>query len=188
MTKQRILIAFDTAEGQTEKIAHRIAAVLRGDDRVSVEIYAADSAPTPKVYDCVIVGGSIHAGRYGSALTEYVKANSAALNAMPSALFQVSLTSANPDEQHTTAAHNMLQELLDNTGFDPDLVAMLAGAVVYTKYGWIKRHIMKAIVAAEGGDTDDTNDHEYTDWNAVERFARDVQAHSLAANPARAQR
>lgn len=35
---------------------------------------------------------------------------------------------------------------------------------------------MKAIVAAEGGDTDDTHDHEYTDWDAVEQFAEDVHA------------
>lgn len=180
MTGRRILIAFHTTEGQTEKIADRIAEVLRGDG-MSVDVDTADSAPAPDDYDGVVIGGSIHAGRYASALSDYVKANVAALNAMPSALFQVSLTSANPDEQHTMAAHRMTQEMLDDTGFDPDLVAMLAGAVVYTKYGWIKRRIMKAIVAAEGGDTDATHDHEYTDWDAVEHFARDVQARIAAS-------
>ena len=179
MREQRILVVFHTTEGQTEKIANRIAAVLQGDG-ASVDLHTADSAPAPDGYDSVVVGGSIHAGRYGSALTDYIKANAAALNAMPAGLFQVSLTSANPDEQHTKAAHGMMQKLLDDTGFDPDVVGMFAGAVVYTKYGWIKRRIMKAIVAAEGGDPDTTNDHEYTDWAAVEQFARDVQAHVRA--------
>lgn len=184
MTKPRVLVAFATTEGQTEKIAHRIAEVLRGDDTLSVEVYAVDSAPAPKLYDGVIVGGSIHAGRYGAALYDYVRAYADALNSTPSAFFQVSLTSANPDEEHTAAAHRMVQELLDKTGFDPDLVAMFAGAVAYTKYGWIKHHIMRTIVAAEGGDTDDSHDHEYTDWDAVEHFARDVEFLVGGASPA----
>ena len=187
MTEPRILVAFQTAEGQTGKIANRIAEVLRGDG-ANVDVHTADSAPAPDAYDGVIVGGSIHAGRYGPALIDYVKTNASALNAMPSALFQVSLTSANLDEQHTAAAHRMMQELLDDTGFDPDLVAMFAGAVLYTRYGWIKRGMMRAIVAAEGGDTETTHDHEYTDWNAVEHFARDVGALALAASPARSRR
>jgi len=180
----RILIAFDTTEGQTEKIANRIAEVLQGDD-ASVDLHTVDSAPAPDGYDSVVVGGSIHVGKYGAALTGYVKANLAALNASPAALFQVSLTSANPDEEHTAAAHGMLQAMLDDTGFDPDLVALFAGAVVYTKYGWIKRRIMKSIVAAEGGDTDTAHDHEYTDWAAVEHFAHDVRAHARVAGGVR---
>jgi menaquinone-dependent protoporphyrinogen oxidase len=183
VTERRILIAFDTSEGQTQKIADRIADVLRGDG-IMVDIYPSESAPAPEEYDAAIVGGSIHAGKYGSVLRRYVTANVAALNAMPTALFQVSLTSANPDEQHTTTAHRMVQVLLDSTGLDPDLVAMFAGAVVYTKYGWIKRRIMKAIVSAEGGDTDTSRDYEYTDWHAVGHFATDVEA--LARMTARA--
>jgi len=179
-----MLVAYDTTEGQTEKIANRIAEVLRAGGAL-VAVHPASAAPGPGEFDSVVIGGSIHTGKYGPSLTGYVEANVAALNAMPAALFQVSLTSANPDEQHTTAAHEMLQKLLDETGFDPDLVAMFAGAVVYTKYGWIKRRIMKAIVAAEGGDTDTTQDHEYTDWEAVEHFARDVQAHLRTARSAR---
>jgi menaquinone-dependent protoporphyrinogen oxidase len=183
VSEPRILVAFDTTEGQTERIASRIAEVLRADG-ARVAIHPASAAPGPQGFDGVVIGGSIHTGRYGAALTSYVEANIAELNAMPSALFQVSLTSANPDEQHTTAAHQMMQQLLDDTGFDPDVVAMFAGAVVYTKYGWIKRRIMKAILAAEGGDTDTTQDHEYTDWEVVEHFARDVGACRRAATPA----
>lgn len=43
---------------------------------------AAASAPRPNDYDGVVIGGSIHAGKYGPALNDYVKANVAALNAM----------------------------------------------------------------------------------------------------------
>jgi menaquinone-dependent protoporphyrinogen oxidase len=35
---------------------------------------------------------------------------------------------------------------------------------------------MRAIARHEGGSTDTTRDHEYTDWDAVTRFADEVVA------------
>ena len=171
MTK--LLVVFHTSEGQTARIADHIAAVLRdlGDE---VEVHDVAGAPAPDRYDGVIVGDSIHAGRHSKALTRYVSDHAAALAAVPSALFQVSLTSANPDAEHTATAHRLLHELLDRTGFDPDLVGLFAGALVFTQYGWLKRRVMRAISRREGGDTDTTRDFEYTDWQAVDRFARDL--------------
>jgi menaquinone-dependent protoporphyrinogen oxidase len=175
MSQTRILVAFHTTEGQTAKIADRIAEVLR-DSGVHMDVHPVASAPAPDGYDGVVVGGSIHTGKYGGELVDYLRDHAHALDSMPSALFQVSLTSANPDEDHTAQAQQLVHELLDDTGFDPDLVAMFAGAVVYTKYGWVKRRIMRAIVAVEDVEADPTQDHEYTDWAAVEHFAADVQA------------
>ena len=68
-----------------------------------------------------------------------------------------------------------MQEWLDRTGFDPDVVGLFAGALVYTQYGWLKRHVMRTIVKREGGDLDLSRDYEYTDWSAVEGFAKDVE-------------
>jgi menaquinone-dependent protoporphyrinogen oxidase len=170
-----ILIAFHTSEGQTAKIAERVAEVLRAAGR-SVDVQSIESAPAPIGYAAVVVGDSIHAVHHSKALRSYLKDNAVDLEAVPTALFQVSLTSANEDAEHTETAHGLVQELLDSTGFDPDVVAMFAGALVYTRYGWLKRHVMRAIVKREGGDTDMTKDYEYTDWAAVEAFAKDVAA------------
>ena len=99
---------------------------------------------------------------------------------MPTALFQVSLTSARDDEAHNRAARDLLAELEEKTGFDPDVVGLFAGALLYTQYGWFKRHVMRAIARREGGDTDMTQDYDYTDWEAVESFATDVAALAAA--------
>ena len=131
-------------------------------------------APAPERYDGVVVGDSIHAVHHSRALTRYLQDHVAVLNKLPAALFQVSLTSANPDDEHTATAQGLVQELLDRTGFDPDLVGLFAGALVYTRYGWFKRRVMRAISRREGGDIDMTRDYEYTDWLAVEQFAHDV--------------
>jgi menaquinone-dependent protoporphyrinogen oxidase len=169
------LVVFHTSEGQTARIAERIASVLRNLE-CSVDVRSVDAAPAPASYDAVVVGDSIHAVHHSRPLTHYLAEHAAELNTMPSALFQVSLTSTNPDDEHTAAARALVRELIDRTEFQPKIVGLFAGALVYQQYGWLKRRIMRAIVKREGGDTDMSRDYEYTDWAAVERFARDVDA------------
>jgi menaquinone-dependent protoporphyrinogen oxidase len=169
-----ILIVFHTSEGQTAKIAERVAGVLR-ERGSSVDVRSVGHAPTPDGYDAVMVGDSIHAVHHSREMIRYLQTHVVALNSMPSALFQVCLASANPDLEHTQTAHALVQELLDRTGFDPDAVGLFAGALVYTQYGWFKRHVMRAIVKREGGDLDMSRDYDYTDWDAVARFAEDFE-------------
>lgn len=183
MTAPTILVGYQSAEGQTAAIAERMRAVLT-DRGATVTVAELDGAPAPGRFDGVVVGDSIHAGRHSKPLARYLQAHADELNAMPAALFQVSLTSANPDDEHTAQARAMVDELLADSGFDPDAVAMFAGALAYTRYGWVKRQLMKHISGKEGGDTDTSRDYEYTDWEAVEQFASDVYDVVAASTPA----
>ena len=123
-----------------------------------------------------MAGGSIHAVHHSRQLVHYLEEHASALNAMPTALFQVSILRPIPMKSTPQPPKGLVHELLGKTAFDPDIVALFAGALVYTQYGWFKRRVMRAIVKREGGDTDMSHDYEYTDWNAVEQFARDVDA------------
>ena len=89
-------------------------------------------------------------------------------------VFPMSLTSATDDEAHVHQAHGMVAELLGETGLDPDLVGLFAGALAYTRYGWFKRRLMRRAAAQEGTDTDTSRDYEYTDWDEVDHFAADA--------------
>lgn len=175
MSEPKVLVAFHSVQGQAAKIAERIAQVLR-DEGASVEVAAVESALAPDGYDAVVLGDSIHEVHHSRELKRYLRDHASALDSVHTALFQVSLTSTNPDEEHTDTARSMVQELLDDTGFDPDIVGMFAGNLAYTKYGWFKKRLMRAIVKREGGSLDMTQDHEYTDWDAVEHFAHDIAA------------
>ncbi len=53
----------------------------------------------------------------------------------------------------------------------PILTASLPGAINYTKYSLLLKWYMKRASAKNGGSTDTSRDHEYTDWAEVERFA-----------------
>lgn len=166
----RALVVYHTVEGQTAKIAERIADRLR-DEGVTVDIHPAATAPAPNGYFGVVVGGSIHAVHHSRKLTRYLQRYSASLNELPTALFQVSMTSANPDAEHTSTAYGLVDELLGKTGFEPDAVGLFAGALAYTKYGWLKRMVMRHISKKEHGETDTSREWDYTDWDAVDRFA-----------------
>lgn len=176
----RILLTYHSGEGQTARIADRIAAVLRDND-ASVDVATADADPSPVGYDGVIVGDSIHLGRHSRALRRWIARHVDQLDTVPTALFQVSLTSARDDPAHQTEANELAQRLLDATGLDPDLVGLFAGALAYTRYGRLKRRMMRRIAAAEGNPTDTSRDHEFTDWDGVEQFAIDALAVVAAA-------
>ena len=175
MHTPRILLAYHSAEGQTKKVADRLALTLR-EAGASVDEVVVEDAPSPRGHDGVILGDSIHAGRHSRALARYLAKHADELHGMPFALFQVSLTSAKQDEDSVTEAHALLQRLLDSGGVEPDVVGLFAGAIAYTHYGWLKRHLMRRIAASQGGDTDTSKDFEYTDWDAVDHFARDALA------------
>lgn len=180
MASPRVLLVFHSSEGQTAKIADRLAETLHHAG-IEVDLELAEHAPPPTGYDGVVLGDSIHQGRHSRALTRYIAHHADDLADRPVALFQVSLTSATDDAEHSAQAHAMVHRLLDATGLDPDAVGLFAGALAYTRYGWLKRRVMRRIAAADGGDTDIAVDHEYTDWNAVADFATDVA--SLVQQP-----
>lgn len=167
-----ILILYASLEGQTEKISDRIAQSLRAKDH-QVLIQSADHLPANfkfEPYDTAIIGGPIHMGRYPKYLINVVKQHRDWLNSHPSALFTVcmAIRSHLPASRHE--AENFGAKFTQDTQWHPTQMATFAGAVKYTQYGFLTRFIMKRISKREGGSTDTTRDHEYTDWDAVDHF------------------
>ncbi|MFH1044935.1 MAG: menaquinone-dependent protoporphyrinogen IX dehydrogenase [Pseudomonadota bacterium] len=167
----RILLLYATTEGQTARIAERIAHKLREKGH-NVEVLPAGTARTdldPAVYDGVMVGASIHYGRHPAYLRTLIRRHRAVLAARPCAFFSVSLSAGGPRPK-PKAAQRYLDKFMRRTGWQPQLTASFAGALKYSLYGPIKRRVMIVFVGLGGGETDTTRDYEYTDWDAVERF------------------
>lgn len=170
----RILILYATTEGHTARIADRIAQRLRGMGH-GAELHRADSVPSgfnPTAYDGVIVGASIHYGHHPDYLLALIRRHKAALASRPGAFFSVSLSGGGPGAK-PEAARRYLETFLRKAGWRPPQTATFAGALRYSRYGFFKKQLMRLIVGMAGGDTDTTRDYEYTDWDAVERFAED---------------
>ena len=167
------LIVYGSQEGQTQKIAERIAEILRHRGQ-QVTAHAVEHLPADRSlnnYDAVIIGGAIHIGKYPKHLKKFVTTHRDRLNEVPSAFFTVCLAIHSQQAGSQEEALKYGKNFLDQTGWQPALTATFAGAVRYTRYNFITRFIMKKISQKEGGSTDTSRDHEYTDWTLVEQFA-----------------
>jgi len=171
----RFLVVYGTGEGQTARVAARIGEVLtdRGHDVAVSDIEDAGAGTDPDEFDAVLVGSSIHVGAHHDAIRDYVGTNLRGISTRPTAFFQLSLSSAVDDEERRAEAARYVDELLEAVGWHPDRVGLFGGALRYSKYGFLKRLLMKRIAKNATGDIDTSRDYEYTDWDEVEAFAAD---------------
>lgn len=173
----RILIPFASIDGQTARIAERIGAVLAraGHAVTPMPADAPELARALDEHDAVIVGGGIRYGHHARYLEAAVRDHLGAIAARPNAFFSVSLSAGGPGARPPVAT-GYVEEFVERTGWHPMRAASFAGALRYTKYNAFIRFMMRLIVGAAGGDTDTSRDYEYTDWQAVERFAAEFAA------------
>ncbi|MBC8023287.1 MAG: menaquinone-dependent protoporphyrinogen IX dehydrogenase [Burkholderiales bacterium] len=179
-----ILVLHATVDGQAARIAERIAQVLaRGGHEVEMlPVQARAALAALATSEAVVVGGSIRYGRYPRGLLQFVRENRDALDARPNAFFSVCLSAGGPGA-NPAAAWGYVEKFISDGGWQPGRIASFAGALLYTRYNPFIRLLMRLIVGMAGGETDTSRDYEYTDWEAVERFAAELD---LQLRPARA--
>jgi menaquinone-dependent protoporphyrinogen oxidase len=170
-----VLILYGTTEGQTARIAEYVAEAIRESGHASNAVDVRSSGGTvPDGCDAVVIGAAIHMGKHDKHVVEFVRNNRDTLERLPSAFFSVSLAAHGDLDE----AQGYLEHFEDETGWHPDKVALFAGALPYTQYGFIKRRMMKRIVQDKPGHlgVDTSRDYVYTEWDGVKRFAEDFAA------------
>ena len=167
----RILIVYGTTHGQTAKIANAVSQALRA-RAATVDVVAAGSAcAPPDDYDAVIVAASVHAGVYQKRVRHWVRLHGPELNRKPTAFVSVSLGVLQQDPKTQRELRAIVARFTAETAWNPAVVKQVAGALLYSRYNWLIRMIMKRIAAKAGGDTDTARDFEYTDWKDLRLFA-----------------
>ena len=183
----RVLVIHASHYGQTFAIAERIAQRLRdlGHDVDLGDAHAGVNAlPPPEDYDAVVLGSRVEVGRHASALLAYIRQHRAALRRMPTGFFSVSMAAARPDAGDDPSGYIM--NTLDQLEWHPTETASFAGALLYRRYGWLMRMIMKRIARSAGHTTDTSRNHVFTDFAKVDAFAARVGqlvAHELTVEP-----
>lgn len=181
MSEPRVLIVFATTRGHTRRVARRVAEVL-GEAGLGVVLADLERVPDrlPAENLCgVILAGPVHFGRHPRKLRRWVTRNRSALERLPSLFVSVSGAAIGADAEHRTQARGYADAFTERTGWTPDRICLVGGEIAYTRYNPILRRVMRAISRREGRSTDTSRDHVYTDWAAVERFARVFGAMAL---------
>jgi len=104
-------------------------------------------------------------------VARWVRTHAATLNRLPTAFLSVCLAVLEKSDKTKRELAGIIARFFARTGWRPPIAKPIAGAVLYTRYGWLKRVMMKRIVSKAGGGTDTTRDYEYTDWNDLRVFA-----------------
>jgi menaquinone-dependent protoporphyrinogen oxidase len=168
----RLLVMYATVDSHTARIARTIGDALRSQGaRVDV-VEAGKADPDPAAYAGVIVTAAVHAGGYPRAVTSWVRAHAVALEGRPTAFVSVCLGVLQPEISVHRELAAIIRRFLRATGWQPAETKIVAGALLYTQYNWLKRWIMLRIARKAGGDTDTSRDYDYTDWADLRAFAQ----------------
>jgi menaquinone-dependent protoporphyrinogen oxidase len=146
-------------------------------DGHAVALVDADHGEIPadlERYDVALVGGPIHVGSYPRSILRFARDHREFLERVRSAFFSVSLGIASKTSDGRAQTLEIVERFVNQSGWRPARIELIAGALQYSKYNFLIRLIMKRITAKEGGDTDTSRDYEYTDWEAVDRFVHDL--------------
>jgi menaquinone-dependent protoporphyrinogen oxidase len=177
-------IFFATREGQTRKIAERLADDLRalgvGADLFDVSV--TDTVHWSK-YDAACVAASVHLGHHEPEMIEFVTHHRTQLERRWASFISVTLSEAGAEDPKRSAeeraqaaadVQRMIDVFVADTGWRPDRVFPMAGALAYSKYNFLVRFVMKRIARKAGAPTDTSRDYEFTDWPALDRFAGEL--------------
>ncbi|WP_405242006.1 flavodoxin domain-containing protein [Lentisalinibacter salinarum] len=176
---KRFLLLYATREGQTAKVAERIAGQLRA---AGAEVTLIDAANTLTAdalelarFDRLVFGASMHAGGLEKELVGFINGHADGVRRQARSLFVVLLSAAAKDpalrEEWLGDARDKIESQL-RVPFEH--VEMIAGALSYSKYPLPLRWMMRRIARKAGGDTDTSRDYEYTDWEQVRRYAQSL--------------
>lgn len=187
--RKPVLVVYATREGHTRKIADYVAARIRSH---SLAVEVLNAAEIPKqfpvdTYRAAVVCASIHVGVHEREMVHFVKEHRAELAQIPTAFLSVSLAEAGAEDPKRPPAdreaaseevHRMIEAFFVNTGWRADIVAPVAGALMYSKYNWFVKWIMQRIARANSAPTDASRDWVFTDWQALDRVADGLVARS----------
>jgi menaquinone-dependent protoporphyrinogen oxidase len=163
----KVLIAYATTEGQTKKIAEKVAhqagelghaVELINTDHKHREIHVDD-------FDAVIIAASVHQHEHQDAIEIFVAACRAALNTKPTMFLSVSLSAA--FDEGRREAQDYIAKFIAQTGWIPTISLPVGGALINEGYDYFQQQILEHIVLKNRKIDHPERDHEFTDWKAL---------------------
>lgn len=171
-----ILILYSTTDGHTVRICERLRRVIEAQGpRVTVKALAEGTADDLSRCDAVVIGASIRYGKHKPEVGAFIARHQAALEARPNALFSVNVVARKPGKDHPEANPYLLK-FLRGIAWKPQRLAVFAGKIDYPRYGTLDRTMIRFIMWMTKGPTDPGAVVEFTDWDRVEAFGREIAA------------
>ena len=167
------LIIYSSTDGQTKNISSRIYEIVNL--AVPSKLMSLEDATREdlKKFDRIIIGASIRYGKHKKELFNFIDSNLVELEKKDNAFFSVNVV-ARKAEKNTAETNPYVQKFLLKTAWVPKNLAVFAGKIDYPKYNLIDKHMIRFIMWITKGPTDTKNTYEFTDWDKVDSFAKEL--------------
>jgi menaquinone-dependent protoporphyrinogen oxidase len=169
------LIIYSSTDGQTKNICSRIGEFLSNDIPSKIIPLSEVTNDDIEKYDRVIIGASIRYGKHKKELFEFIDINLDELTKKDNAFFSVNVVARKP-EKNTPETNPYMQKFLLKTPWVPQKLAVFAGKIDYPKYNFFDKQMIRFIMWITKGPTNIKNTYEFTDWNKVDSFAKELIA------------
>ncbi|MEG9476775.1 menaquinone-dependent protoporphyrinogen IX dehydrogenase [Mannheimia indoligenes] len=168
----KTLILYFTTDGQTKKIAERLAENITHEvELISLKDQAVNFAEKIANADQIVIGASIRYGHFNPLVYQFVERHYVALNQKKTAFYGVNLT-ARKENRSTPETNTYVRKFLARVKWHPTDVEVFAGALLYPRYTWFDRMMIRFIMKITKGETDTRKEYEYTNWQQVENFGK----------------
>ena len=170
----RVLLAYSTTDGHTPRICERLRQVIeqQGHAAKVVPLSQADALDLA-AFDAVVIGASIRYGKHQPEVAQFIARHQAVLESKPNAFFTVNIVARKPNKNRPET-NPYLIKFLRTISWKPKLLGVFAGKLDYPRYRFIDRQMIRFIMLITKGPTDPSVVVEFTDWQAVEEFGREL--------------
>lgn len=172
----KILIVFSTTDGHTHDISRRIEEILTQEgNQVTVHALSEGDVENLQSFDKVIIGASIRYGKHQKIVYDFIENHQGELDDLQNAFFSVNVVARKP-EKNKPATNPYMQKFLKQISWKPKNLAVFAGRLDYPTYTYFDRQMIRLIMWMTKGPTQKDTVVEYTNWDDVESFARQMAA------------
>jgi menaquinone-dependent protoporphyrinogen oxidase len=182
----RTLLVYSTVDGHTRKICERLQQSLEQNGH---SVRLAELEPSvrldPASFDRIAIGASIRYGRHRPAVYGFIEANRQVLEHKPSAFFSVNVVARKTGKDRPDS-NPYIKSFRRRTTWAPTELAVFAGKLDYPSYGFFDRQVIRLIMWLTKGPTDPTSCVEFTNWTAVDSFARRIADMGSTESPSQA--
>ena len=172
----RILVLYSSTDGHTRCIGERLQEVMTAQGHATTlrALVQADALDLT-AFDGIVIGASIRYGKHRPEVAQFIRRHQALLERKRNAFFSVNIVARKP-EKSRPESNPYLLKFLRQISWKPQLTAVFAGKLDYPSYRFFDRHMIRLIMKLTHGPTDLSAVTEFTDWQQVDDFARQVSA------------
>ncbi|GHB42822.1 menaquinone-dependent protoporphyrinogen IX dehydrogenase [Mongoliitalea lutea] len=178
MPPQTIII-YSSVDGQTKKICEYVQSLLSEFKEevklLSIEDFIQEELSLD-VFSKIILASSIRYGKHNQEITALIHQEHQILQTKTAAFISVNLV-ARKKEKSSYNTNPYVIKFLQTIPWKPTVTAVFAGQLNYKIYSFWDKLLIRLIMKLTKGPTDPNTDIEYTDWEAVDAFAK--KWHSL---------